>query len=521
MSTEWLSSRLSDLLEFPVPKDMTEYIDSITNDRDLEDYLKTLLDFTKKNHKLFFQELLHRRKGKVAQDGYKKSEVDMNYIAPKTDKKKKGKNKNEDIVVEETVESSQPSQDKVKKKTKFVNLYSQEGRARDVILLKGRHLCTCEASKHKLINNCLSCGRIICEQEGSGPCLFCGELVVSREEQNFINTGTKQANQLLQKLMDQKPPGWKAAIEQRDRLLEYDRNSTKRTRVIDDQSDYFSPSTTVWLSQEERDYLAKKEEESLAYKHQSRINKPIKFSLVDGRAVDLTFEYEDFYNHEESLVEDIENNFRTLSFLSDEDDGDIHPSMANMKPKFQESCILEHGSRLDTKTSLSRIQDKEYLEMVDEGYCLSMHQPWASLLVAGIKKHEGRDWYTSHRGRLWIAATSKQPDKKQIEELKHVYTFNQGDELKSPVLYPVSCLLGSVLVTECLGQEEYRIKFPDGESESPFVFICEDPQELPIRFPIQGKPKIYRLDPKIHEAAQNTMMRAAKIRAQKAKQSAG
>lgn len=30
--------------------------------------------------------------------------------------------------------------------------------------------------------------------------------------------------------------------------------------------------------------------------------------------------------------------------------------------------------------------------------CMSMHQPWASLLVAGIKKHEGRSWYSSHRG---------------------------------------------------------------------------------------------------------------------------
>jgi len=33
----------------------------------------------------------------------------------------------------------------------------------------------------------------------------------------------------------------------------------------------------------------------------------------------------------------------------------------------------------------SKIQDKEYLEMSDQGLCLSMHQPYASLLVAGIK----------------------------------------------------------------------------------------------------------------------------------------
>lgn len=30
---------------------------------------------------------------------------------------------------------------------------------------------------------------------------------------------------------------------------------------------------------------------------------------------------------------------------------------------------------------------------------LSMHQPWASLLVYGIKRIEGRTWPTDHRGR--------------------------------------------------------------------------------------------------------------------------
>ena len=40
----------------------------------------------------------------------------------------------------------------------------------------------------------------------------------------------------------------------------------------------------------------------------------------------------------------------------------------------------------DSKKKILRIQDKELKEMSDDGMCLSMHQPWASLLVAGIKK---------------------------------------------------------------------------------------------------------------------------------------
>lgn len=41
----------------------------------------------------------------------------------------------------------------------------------------GRYPCQCEATKHNLINNCRKCGRIVCEQEGSGPCFFCDEMV--------------------------------------------------------------------------------------------------------------------------------------------------------------------------------------------------------------------------------------------------------------------------------------------------------------------------------------------------------
>jgi hypothetical protein len=42
--------------------------------------------------------------------------------------------------------------------------------------------------------------------------------------------------------------------------------------------------------------------------------------------------------------------------------------------------------RLDGSMSFHRrVQDRELIEMLDEGYCLSMHQPWASLLAAGIK----------------------------------------------------------------------------------------------------------------------------------------
>lgn len=69
----------------------------------------------------------------------------------------------------------------------------------------------------------------------------------------------------------------------------------------------------------------------------------------------------------------------------------------------------------------NRVQDKELLEISDLRSCLSMHQPWASLLVAGIKKHEGRPWYTAHRGRLWIASTAKPADAEEVRQMEQFY----------------------------------------------------------------------------------------------------
>lgn len=93
------------------------------------------------------------------------------------------------------------------------------------------------------------------------------------------------------------------------------------------------------------------------------------------------------------------------------------------------------------------MQDKELLEISDLKCCMSMHQPYASLLVAGIKRHEGRNWYTAHRGRLWIAATSKPVDAEDVKRVEAFYRMLYNDpQLEFPTQYPSGCLLGCVLV---------------------------------------------------------------------------
>jgi hypothetical protein len=43
--------------------------------------------------------------------------------------------------------------------------------------------------------------------------------------------------------------------------------------------------------------------------------------------------------------------------------------------------------------------------------------------------HEGRTWYTAHRGRLWIAATAKTPKTAEIEEMENHYRFQYKGEI--------------------------------------------------------------------------------------------
>lgn len=63
-------------------------------------------------------------------------------------------------------------------------------------------------------------------------------------------------------------------------------------------------------------------------------------------------------------------------------------------------------------------------------------------------------------------------------------------DIEFPKRYPTGCLLGSVNVVDCLSQEEYIEQYPQGENESPFIFICKDPIMMNNHFPIKGQHKI-------------------------------
>ncbi|KAK8591324.1 hypothetical protein V6N13_031372 [Hibiscus sabdariffa] len=139
-----------------------------------------------------------------------------------------------------------------------------------------------------------------------------------------------------------------------------------------------------------------------------------------------------------------------------------------------------------------------------------MHQPWASLLVYGIKRIEGRSWPAPIRGRLWIHAASKVPDESTIKAMedfyREIYAVNGITDIKFPEHYPVSRLLGCVEVVGCLTCEELVQweALPEGvrlEGQTDFCWLCEQPKKLLVPFEMRGFQRVYNLEKKIYEAA--------------------
>lgn len=265
---------------------------------DIDEYFESLLDMSVPEHRGFVNEFKQRvlpkkgsgnNKGKNNNNNSNKNQNANNNQKKipnkKQDKPKAAQNdENKAGNGKVNVENAVASSGAIKKKNKFVSLYGQDGTMNDVIILKGRHLCDCQAVKHKLINNCINCGRIVCEQEGSGPCLFCGNLVCTEDEQRLIESSSKKGENLKKSLLQQeRPKGWEEALAMRNRLLDYDRSSEKRTTVIDDESDYFR-TNSVWLSDVERAKLKKIEEQMHEKKHASRREQKVTIDFA-GRQV--------------------------------------------------------------------------------------------------------------------------------------------------------------------------------------------------------------------------------------------
>jgi len=472
----WICTELSRLLGLTAAEDIAQYLMSMDSSRDVEDYLQSMLDLSNPEHRQFVEILL-------------------NQLGHSHDIKTQQQTNSSPQINKQSVKN--PSS---KKRVKQVSLFSAEGLAKENIILPGQHKCECQAAKHPLIRNCLECGRVICAQEGPGPCIFCNSNSLGAPKGEAPPTSTrKKGGKKKLGNTDQTPnQAFTNALAHKEKLLEYDRTSEHRTRVIDDESDYFKSDANRWLDPKQKEMLRAREQELREKRHGPKKGIKVTLDFAGRQLIEETNNFDELFTEqyfEEHAGSEEYYDHYTVNPLVD------FPRPIYENPEEEEAPKAVRPAS-DTK---GRVQDSELQKMSDQGKCLSMHQPYASLLIAGIKKHEGRNWYSSHRGRMWIASTVKVPTREEIKELEDFYQAFYGKDLVFPKSYPSGCLLGCVEVVDVLPQDQYRTEHPNGESESPFVFVCRNPLELFVKFPIKGQHKLYKLDPGVHQTAKKSL----------------
>lgn len=213
------------------------------------------------------------------------------------------------------------------KKKKAGKVVSLAEAAKGSIVFQQGKPCSCQARRHRLVSNCLSCGKIVCEQEGEGPCNFCGALVL-REGSTYAG---------LEGSFTPVSDAEAAAEAYAKRLVEYDRNSAARTTVIDDQSDYYEIEGNSWLSNEEKALLKKKQEEIEEAERLKRSKVVVTFDLV-GRKVLLN----------EDEVSELESENRIL--LRPPDEREVNRIRPNPNLKMQPIFLNPAPSKKPSKS---------------------------------------------------------------------------------------------------------------------------------------------------------------------------
>ncbi|KAJ2512416.1 hypothetical protein H4217_006903 [Coemansia sp. RSA 1939] len=93
-----------------------------------------------------------------------------------------------------------------KDRQQLLRQQKEEERRRHERATRKRVRCECQASEHPLLTNCLTCGRIVCQAEGPGPCMFCGTEVESPDQQLQLHM-RRILRQSAERSGDDRPPG--------------------------------------------------------------------------------------------------------------------------------------------------------------------------------------------------------------------------------------------------------------------------------------------------------------------------
>lgn len=138
---------------------------------------------------------------------------------------------------------------------------------------------------------------------------------------------------------------------------------------------------------------------------------------------------------------------------------------------------------------------------------ISLWQPWASLVVHGLKKIETRGYPTNVRGRIAIHATKTEPADTKVVVLGETfclaletigglepYSLDYGHAIEQFKLLPRGAILGSVELYGCVDSRRAKSQGLSDEelcfgnySEGRFGWLLRDPILFETPIPAKGK----------------------------------
>lgn len=297
------------------------------------------------------------------------------------------------------------------------------------LLIPGRIKCTCLAQRHDLVNSCSSCGRIVCQQEGSGPCFTCNKLVCTPKEEEVLSRNSNKSTQLLSKLKKARPVESKEeinyresiekAIEQKNKLLERDKLSLNSSnKVIDDQSDYYS-SKNIWIDPKTKKLITEYEKNQLLDKECNRRLRDqleVAFDIEKKKFVEIV---EEKSNKQTEIIDRFERIEKNNILNKDEDclkavKFKIKPSLSLKDPNKFYSNVKKNFNSPKTKPLdsikdnwINRVQHipiQVSFSQMQYNVCLNLSN---DLVHKIFKKHKHfilLSFYSSHRGFLSISS---------------------------------------------------------------------------------------------------------------------
>ncbi|BBD62763.1 hypothetical protein NIES2109_56130 (plasmid) [Nostoc sp. HK-01] len=149
---------------------------------------------------------------------------------------------------------------------------------------------------------------------------------------------------------------------------------------------------------------------------------------------------------------------------------------------------------------------------------ISLHQPWASLIPMGLKKHETRSWSTSYRGPLLICAAKKTSIG---QKLTHNYLLDQYQQIPLETdnyvgwddlpfgyavalvdLYAVALvdLTACIKMTDAFIKQQSQVELETGDwREGRFAWRLDNIRRIVQPIPIIGKQGLFNVEVDFYE----------------------